>query len=213
MVYSHDGQGREVAGSLSALLEAAQAGHRVKIKIRNYTIEADNIHIKNGHVSAQVIWFLAQFSIEHFKQKPWWIWEHISTTGFKESALYRLGILPLMYRNVYPVHVSWFVDVKKWKNVFTTDKTGKASQGSKTDLVSSLHAGKKLRLMVSFSKSESMLLGVDNVAVSRNNDVSAQCLRIINYQHWGKYSRKIPQDSHVDIYRSLHQRHYSATIL
>lgn len=47
--------GQKMSGSLDLLVEAVLAGKRVRVKINSYITEANNLYVRNGQVSAQLL--------------------------------------------------------------------------------------------------------------------------------------------------------------
>ncbi|KAL9972372.1 hypothetical protein ACROYT_G018657 [Oculina patagonica] len=57
-VFTHDANGVRICGSRQALVSALMSGHRVRFQVPQwnyYTAEADNLSVRNGHVTAQAL--------------------------------------------------------------------------------------------------------------------------------------------------------------
>ena len=83
-VYAHTKSGFPLCGSLDKLLSAILGGRRVRFQLPDssvYTAEADNLHIRNGHVTAQALKLVGEKGETDFDKKGIWEWLMVSTTG------------------------------------------------------------------------------------------------------------------------------------
>lgn len=87
-IYSHDTFGRGIPGSLNMLVESVVAGKRVRVKINSYITDADNLYVRNGHVSALLLGQFSKTSACNFSTNVNWIWQITSTTGDVETVRY-----------------------------------------------------------------------------------------------------------------------------
>lgn len=63
----------------------------MRVQIDSYIIEADNLNIRNGHVSAQLLGQLSKLSLYDFSTYVNWVWQIASTTGDIETMRYGMG--------------------------------------------------------------------------------------------------------------------------
>ena len=83
-VYAHTKSGFPLCGSLDELLSAILDGRRVRFQLPDssvYTAEADNLHIRNGHVTAQALKLVGEKGETDFDKKGISEWLMVSTTG------------------------------------------------------------------------------------------------------------------------------------
>lgn len=64
--YSNDHSGHMIKGSLDLLLQAVLGGKRVRVQMNSYIIDADNLNIRNGHISTQPLGQLSLLSLYDF---------------------------------------------------------------------------------------------------------------------------------------------------
>lgn len=75
--YSNDHSGHKIKGSLDLLLQAVLGGKRVRVQIDSYIIDADNLNIRNGHMSAQLLGQLSKLSLTYdFSTYVNWVWRN-----------------------------------------------------------------------------------------------------------------------------------------
>lgn len=67
LAYSHNSSGHETDGSLDLLVGAVLAGRKVRVKMGSYIVEPENLYIRNGHVSAQLLGHLSKNTIFDFQ--------------------------------------------------------------------------------------------------------------------------------------------------
>ena len=83
-VFSHDANGQQMYGSRYKLTSALMSGHRVRFQIPTwnyYTAEADNLFVRNGHVTAQALKHVSKNGLTGFQNDAYWYWLMVSTTG------------------------------------------------------------------------------------------------------------------------------------
>ena len=89
-VYAHSKGGSPLCGSLDELLSAIRNGRRIRFQLPDssvYTTEANNMQIRNGHVTAQALKSVGRNGSTGFDKKGLWEWLMVSTTGiFLNSA-------------------------------------------------------------------------------------------------------------------------------
>lgn len=89
--YSNDYSEHKIKGSLQLLLQTVLCGKRVRVQIDSYVIDADNLNIRNGHVSAQLLGQLSKLNLYDFSTNVNWVWKIASTTGDVETMRYSIG--------------------------------------------------------------------------------------------------------------------------
>lgn len=164
-IYSHDTFGRGIPVSLNMLVESVLAGKRVRVKINLYITDADNLYVRNGHVSALL---LGQFSKTsactcNFSTNVNWIWQIASTTGDVETVRYHIESTINRLSSNDKESITWFVESRPWSNVLTTSSSGIATYGSKAELNSVLQRGCPLRLVVHEEENSYSITEADNI--------------------------------------------------
>lgn len=93
-VFVHDAKGVRICGSREALVSALMSGHRVRFQIPEwnyYTAEADNLSVRNGHVTAQALKHVSKNGLTGFHSDAYWFWLMVSTTGTVRATRYNVG--------------------------------------------------------------------------------------------------------------------------
>lgn len=178
-VYSHDTFGRGINGSLDLLVESVLAGKRVRVKINSYITEADNLYVRNGQVSAQLLGQFSKTSAYNFPTNVYWIWQIASTTGDVETVRYDIGSTINRSSSNDKESITWFVESRPWSKVLTTSSSGIATYGSKANLNTSLQRGSPLRLVVHEEENSYSIIEADNIAI-QNSEVAVQSIRYIS---------------------------------
>lgn len=178
--YTNDHFGNNLNGSLDRLVEAVLAGKRVRVKIdlSSYVAEADNLFIKDGHVSAQILGQYTIMDAYEFPTSVSWVWTSVSTTGHIRIVDYEIGSPKRRGANYGGEHMTWFVESRPWSRVLTTSSAGIATQGSKANLINTLKRGYSLRLVVCEEEDSVSVIEADNILI-QNSEVSVQPIRCI----------------------------------
>ena len=119
-VFTHDSKGASLSGSRQALTSALMAGHRVRFQIPEwnyYTAEADNLSLRNSHVTAQALKHVSRKGLTGFQDDAYWYWLMVSTTGTVRATRYNVGEHKHRGDSTYKLAVKWFVDTRSWKHV------------------------------------------------------------------------------------------------
>lgn len=183
LAYEHDDKGVTLDGSLNFLKSALMDGHRVKLVIGNYSIEADNLVVKSNSISAQLLGHVSHNGPDHFSNNSYWYWNHVTTSGAGETIRYYVGSTSNGTSSNYTTSAKWFIDTRHWKHALSTSADGIATFGSKTNLIQYIRKGSKLRCVVHFSPDHTMVAQADNIEISPDgNNVGAQILRVISYK-------------------------------
>ncbi|XP_052675053.1 uncharacterized protein LOC128156795 [Crassostrea angulata] len=177
--YSHNRLGHKTDGSLDLLFGAVLAGRRVRVKIGSYIVEADNLYVRNGHVSAQLLGQLSKSSIFDFQTDVYWYWQTASTTGDVETVRYNIGSTHNRGNSADKHAITWFIETRSWSKVLSTSSAGSVTHGSKADLITALQAGSQLRLVVHEAVDSFSIIEADNIAIE-NSEVAAQSLKYIS---------------------------------
>ncbi|CAG2184451.1 unnamed protein product [Mytilus edulis] len=193
LAYEHDEHGESIDGSLDYLRSAILNGKRVRLHYHSgYLIEADELIIRNGHVTAQVLGHVSN-SGKTFHSDAYWYWENVATTGAVETVRYNIGSHTSRGKTNYRQRIKWFIDTRPWKHVFSNSASGKSIHGSKTTLIQEVKAGKMVRFTVkSASHPQShhvSVLNADNIGINKDEkDVGAQHIRSIGYKKNGPFN-------------------------
>lgn len=177
--YSHDSSGHGTYGSLDQLIQAVLAGKKVRVKIDSYIMEANNLYIRNGHVSAQLLGQFSTDAVYDFPVNVYWVWQMASTTGDVETVRYDIGSTENRGNSADKKAITWFVETRTWFKVLSTSSAGLVIHGSKDNLISSLRGGSPLRLIVHEATDTYSILEPENIAI-QNSDVAAQSVRYIS---------------------------------
>ena len=178
-VYSHDTFGRGIYGSLDLLVESVLAGKRVRVKINSYITEADNLYVRNGQVSAQLLGQYSKNAAYEFPTDVYWVWQIASTTGDVETVRYNIGSTVNKMTSNDKESITWFVESRPWSKVLTTSSSGIATYGSKANLISSLQRGYLLRLVVYEEEDSYSIIEADNISIP-SSEVAVQSVRYIS---------------------------------
>ena len=178
-VFSHDANGTQLSGTRQALVLALMSGHRVRFQIpeRNYyTAEADNLSVRNGHVTAQAIKHVSKSGLTGFQNDAYWYWLMVSTTGTVRATRYNVGEHKHRGDSTDKLKVRWFVDTRNWTHILSNDPYGNVLSGSRSTLVQAVRAGADVR-GVQGNEKQGYAYEAQNVAVSPDgNHVAAQAL-------------------------------------
>ena len=197
-VYSHDQDGNQADGSLSDLVTALEAGHRVRLLYDDHTsIEADEIMIRNGHVCAQLINHLSKQDTAHFTSDVHWYWQICCTTGTCEVARINVGS-PTTVPGPTPVKraIKWFVDTRGWENVLDVHSDGTVLSGDKDLLADAITQGADVRYIMNLEslrpgQGYSLIYTADNLEIDPNtNDTIAFHLRAMARNPSGSYEER-----------------------
>ncbi|XP_062572878.1 uncharacterized protein LOC134234851 [Saccostrea cucullata] len=180
LAYSHNQGGQRLDGSLDFLVGAVLSGRRVRIKMGDtYLVNTDNLYVRNGHVSAQLLGHLSKGGAFSFQSDVYWYWQMASTTGHVETIRYNIGSSNSRGGSRGNQAMEWYVETRPWKKVLSTSSTGSVNDGSKSDLINALQKGSQLRLVIQEAEKSYSIVEADNIAIE-GNEVAAQSIRYIN---------------------------------
>ena len=180
-LHTHDASGRSVHGLRSTLISAIQSGSRVRFQIPawgHYTAEADNLSIRNGHVTAQALKHVSKASVEKFQDNAYWYWLMVSTTGTVRANRYNVGAHVHRGDSVNKLEVKWFVDTRPWTLAVSTNAAGAPVSGSKSALIQAVRAGGSVRCV---QKDGAYAFPAQNLAIHQN-EMAAQTLNHVSMQ-------------------------------
>ena len=184
-VFEHDAKGKPFSGSRQALTTAILSGHRVRFQLpqRNYyTAEADNLSVRNGHVTAQALKHVSKASSARFQDDAYWYWLMVSTTGTVRATRYNVGEHKHRGDSTEKLKVKWFIDTRPWGQVLWNDPFGNVVNGSRTHLVHAVRTGADVRC-VQGDRKQGYSFKAQNLAVSPDgNHVAAQTLNHVSMQ-------------------------------
>ena len=184
-VFSHDAKGTRIRGSRQALVSALMSGHRARFQMPQwnyYTAEADNLSVRNGHVTAQAIKHVSKKGLTGFQDDAYWYWLMVSTTGTVRATRYNVGEHKHRGDSTYKLSVKWFVDTRPWNQVLSNDQSGNVLSGSRSNLVQAVRAGADVRC-VQGNQKQGYIYKAQNLAVSPDgNHVAAQTLNHVSMQ-------------------------------
>ncbi|XP_033753113.1 uncharacterized protein LOC117336610 [Pecten maximus] len=180
--FSHGKNGDETLGSKQELLDMINQGRRVRIVFDSYAMNADNIAINNGIVTAQLLSQVVsstetQQNVGNVISKL----VRISTNGDIFTDLYHRGTSLKAGYDKSTTAAQWFVDTRQWRLVLGTGTSGSAIEGSKLDLAKAVRAGSRLRCIVKLSATERLIVTADNIEVSTDGNVAAQVFRLMEF--------------------------------
>ena len=176
-VFFHDASGNQLSGTRQALTSALMSGHRVRFQLLGwnyYTAEADNLSVRNGHVTAQAIKHVSKSGLTGFQNDAYWYWLMVSTTGTVRATRYNVGEHKHRGDSTYKLTVKWFIDTRPWKQVLSNDPSGNVLSGSRSTLVQAVRAGADVRC-VQGDEVNGYAYKAQNLAISPDgNHVAAQ---------------------------------------
>ena len=184
-VYKHDASGHLINGSLSSLKNYIRNGYRVKVKLQNLTLEADEIRIHNGHVCGSFLNDLSKSPMDTFTSTMSWVWRQCCTTGRCETMKYRVGENVETGDNSFVSQtLTWFVDTPRtWTRALSVAANQTVTYGSKAALTNAIRAGSEVRynLVDIFEDDPDFLIAhlADNLAIE-GDDVGATHIRAIS---------------------------------
>ena len=184
-IFAHDATGIGICGSRKALVSALMSGHRVRFQVPKwnyYTAEADNLSVRNGHVTAQALKHVSKNGLTGFQSDAYWFWLMVSTTGTVRATRYNVGEHKHRGDSAYKLTVKWFVDTRSWKQVLSNDASGSVLSGSRLNLVHAVKTGADVRCVQGNTVQGYVYKG-QNLAVSPDgNHVAAQALNSVSMQ-------------------------------
>ena len=182
-VFSHDANGQQMYGSRHKLTSALMSGHRVRFQIpawNYYTAEADNLSVRNGHVTAQALKHVSKKGLTGFQNDAYWFWLMVSTTGTVRATRYNVGEHKRRGDSTYKLKVKWFADTRHWTHVLSNDKSGNVLSGSRSTLVQAVRAGADVRC-VQGHRVHGYAYKAQNLAVSPDgNHVATQTVNQVS---------------------------------
>lgn len=92
---------------------------------------------------------------------------------------YSIGSTENNGHSTYKKSIMWFVESRSWSKVLSTTGTGYVARGSKTSLITALHNGSSLRLLVHETTDSYNIIKADNIAIE-NSEVAAEVMRYIS---------------------------------
>ena len=162
------------------------SGHRVRFQIPEwnymyYTAEADNLSVRNGHVTAQALKHVSK-SLTTFHNNAYWYWLMVSTTGTVRATRYNVGECKHRGDSIDKVKVKRFIDTRPWEQVLSNDKSENILEGCQHSLVQAVRAGADVR-SVQGDEVQGYAYKAQNLTVSPDgNHVGAQTLNSVSMQ-------------------------------
>ena len=200
LAYSHDGNGELVDGSLEFLKAAILSGHRVRVVVGPYGIEADNLLIRDGHISAQLLGHVSKKDVDAFQSDVYWFWQHVATTGEVETIRPKVGDAKYKQLSGGRHSIKWFIDTRNWKRRISTFNSKSVSRKAKKDLIESILDGSTVRLIIKIDGRNTMALQADNLGLNQNmSEVSAQSIRNIGHFYPAGSVREFPSVPYWDL--------------
>ena len=206
-VYTNDENGKRVSGSLDQLTTAVDSGHRVKVIIGNYSIEADNVMTFRGRVIAQTLNEVTKEDAQHLKDDLAWVWKMVHTTGTVRTRSYLVGSATNAGDATEQKTISWFIDTRPWKMVLSQARNGRVKSGSKAELRNAVKNGASVRVAIKacgcnrFSRGGAwrgckgwFVIGANDVELGPSGDVAAQAVTSVGAEEAGSTDCKIKDD-------------------
>ncbi|CAC5398771.1 unnamed protein product [Mytilus coruscus] len=195
LAYEHDKQGQAIDGSLEFLRSAILVGKRVRLVYSDntYGIEADQLVIRNGHVTAQVLGHVSKANLQKFQNNAYWYWQNVATTGNVETIRYNVGSHTSRGSSNDRQATKWFIDSRPWVHAYSNSETGTTTHGSKASLIQGVKAGKMLRFTIKSANQPNndyiAVFNADNADLSPDGiDLGAQHIRSIGLTREGLYN-------------------------
>ena len=182
LVFAHDKRGVAKSGSRADLVSAIKNGARVRVQIPSYrTAEADNLSIRNGHVTAQLLKRLTEKNLTRIADDTSWFWQMISTTGKVASTLYKVGEHKHVSTTSSYEEIRWFIDTKPWTLVYSHDAQDQPLEGNEKDVVRAVQSGAAIRGYYESSPNNACAFPFQNLRI-HGNHVSGQHLNSVSMQ-------------------------------
>ena len=178
-VYAHDGSGKRSDGSLEELVSAIRSGSRVRLQLPSgdhFTTEADNLSIRNGHVTAQALNYVSKVSIGKFQDNAYWLWLMVSTTGAVRATRYNVGSHKHRGDSLEHQHVRWFIESRPWTLALSHDEYGNIIAGSKEKLLHAVREGGAVRCV---ENNGNYAFSTQNLEI-HEKDIAAQSLNHVS---------------------------------
>ncbi|KAL5013136.1 hypothetical protein ScPMuIL_007406 [Solemya velum] len=179
LAYSHDENGNPFDGSLDYLKAAVAKGHRVKILMGNFSSEVDDLLVDtDGNITAVLTSDVRHRRTDptEFPTKLNWLFRLISTNGRNKYHLFDV-LNPDTHLAFFDNRgVSWFIDTRPWKHVFSVDENGATTYGSKADLVNAARNGADVRFSWHYANFWSTIQKADTVIVN-GTELAAEAIR------------------------------------
>ncbi|XP_076112585.1 uncharacterized protein LOC143080566 [Mytilus galloprovincialis] len=197
LAYEHDKDGQVIDGSLEFLRSAILVGKRVRLVYSDYTygIEADQLVVRNGHVTAQVLGHVSKANLQKFQDNAHWYWQNVATTGNVETIRYNVGSHTNRGSSNERQATKWFIDSRPWQHAYSNSETGVTTHGSKASLIQGVKDGKMLRFTIKSTTCNQLnndyiaVFNADNADLSPDgNDLAAQHIRSIGLTKDGLYN-------------------------
>ena len=183
LVFAHDKHGVAKSGSRANLVRAIKNGARVRVQTPSYrTAEADNLSIRNGHVTAQLLKRLSEKSLTRIANDTSWYWQMISTTGKVMSTLYKVGEHQHVSTTSSYQEIRWYIDTKPWILVYSHNAQGQALHGSEGDVVRAVQSGAAMRGLYESSSRNGYTFPIQNLRIYGNH-VSGQHFNYVSMQN------------------------------
>ena len=184
LVYMHDTSGRSIVGSRDTLVKAILSGQRVRFQFPDskfYTAEADNLSIRNGHVTAQALKHVSKASLSRFQDDAYWYWLMVSTTGTVRAHRYDVGDDRHRGDTTSRYKVKWFIDSRAWQQVLSHDSNGVALAGNTAQLIHAVKNGASVRCVQGSAGKAGYAFMAQNLQISPDQQhVSAQTLNHVS---------------------------------
>lgn len=179
LIFSHDGTGKSLSGLREELMSAILSGSRVRIQLPSgdyFTTEADNLSIRNGHVTAQTLKYISKSSVEKFQDNAYWVWLMVSTTGTVKATRYNVGSHKHRGDSTEHQQVRWYIDTRSWTLALSHDQDGNVMSGSKDQLLEAVRTGAEVRCVHNDGK---YAFSTQNLEI-HGKDIAAQSLNQVS---------------------------------
>ncbi|CAG2250407.1 unnamed protein product [Mytilus edulis] len=172
-------------------------GKRVRLVYSDntYGIEADQLVVRNGHVTAQVLGHVSKANLQKFQDNAYWYWQNVATTGNVETIRYNVGSHTNRGSSNDRQATKWFIDSRPWVHAYSNSETGVTTHGSKASLIQGVKAGKMLRYIIKSTTRNQQnndyiaVFNADNADLSPDgNNLGAQHIRSIGLTGDGLYN-------------------------
>lgn len=149
----------------------------MRVQIDSYIIEADNLNIRNGHVSAQLLGQLSKLSLYDFSTYVNWVWQIASTTGDIETMRYSMGSTENKGHSTDKSQSRGLLSQGHGLRCFLLPELVQLHVDQR--LITALQTGSPLRLVVHETTDSYSIIEADNIAI-QNSEVAAKVIRKIS---------------------------------
>lgn len=145
-LYKHDGSGTTIKGSLDALIDAVEAGNKIRVFTKGAAFEPNLVRVRSNIVTAQGSRLLRD-TVTSFEFPSQIVYFEVATTGLlQEIVIYYENFTSSTVPDKNP-DIEWFAQKRSWQHGARFNLSTQAIESGSTEtLDSAILAGKDARL-------------------------------------------------------------------